>query len=372
MAESPLSKIKRNQVVTQHSHIATQSLVNQVTPTTPRKSPLAAKSGGPVMVNTPITDADIEALGGTVGLDVSKTTEKIIQKMSVAKFGELGDILATVQTEADALDPKKMQAGVSGWLKKHFTDLQQLMFKQLKTAEAAFLKLEEKMNEQVKTHQQWIKDFDGLYQENYQRYCQLTETIKQCEFWDSQMVSAIDHMPPIDPADPEAPMQQQMVEIAQARLNRLRIKMDMFRRLKIMTEANGPKINSQRESSYAIIMTLTDLAQQAIPMIKMEFALHLQTQDVQRSLGIIKGSRDLLDASVKKSADAAKQASIGASQALNTPMLQTETLDYIRNRMLETVTEVRKVVTDAQTKRETDARYFVESQKQYLQQLERK
>lgn len=325
------------------------------------------------MAQTVISDQDIEALGTDLPRGVTQTTDKIIQKMTVNRFGELGEILANVQLEVDKLNPDNFEPhGVIGWIQSKFTDLRKTLMLHFESAQEAFSQLESKMTQQITVHQEWIKDFDRLYVDNYEHYLSIVDTIKKSEGWERTLDTQIQNWPAIDPSDPDGPMKLQAKTEAEARLNRLRIKIDMFRRLKVITENNGPKIRSQQETSRTVIQTLNDTIVQAIPLIKMEFAMHLQSLDAMKSLSTVDQSRALANTSLQRSAESAKDAALHSAKTLNTAIISNDTLNLIRGKMLETITGVRQIQDQAQQQRLADAKAMSDSQAQYLTQLQQK
>jgi hypothetical protein len=87
------------------------------------KSPLASISA--LTTTKPVGSlgirmSDVESLGEKVSKEIGLTTDRIIEKMSVGNFDELGVILTSVQHEADKLNPAKYKrSGVIGWIRSN-------------------------------------------------------------------------------------------------------------------------------------------------------------------------------------------------------------------------------------------------------------
>lgn len=321
----------------------------------------------PLIVN----DSDIDKIGEDVSKRIGDTTQKIVSKMSVGKFEDLGAILTAVSLEAGKLDPTSIQkGGIVGWWQRNFTDIKAKLTMQLKTAEKVFSDLEQKIGGHITVHQEWVKDLELLYTENYQHYLRIVEEIAQAEALIQSVEQSIASWPTISPDDPEAAMKVQQKRDAESRLNRLRIKKDNLIRLKAMTETNSPKIRGQQETSRATISTLKDVITQTIPVIKMEFAMFLQTLDSQKSVELASNVRNLATKTLTSSADSAKMAAINSAKAMNTPVITTQTLEHIRTRMLETVNEVKLVEKQAEQQRVTDAQTIANGQKSLLTALQ--
>ena len=319
--------------------------------------------------NLIVSDADIDRIGESVSKDLGTTTQKIITKMSVGKFDELGAILTTISAEADKLDPASLQkGGMVGWFQNKFGDLKAQLTMRLNTAQQVFNGLEDKIGAHITVQTTWIQDMEGLYNENYAHYQKIVTEMQQVENLIKTCEGQIASWPEIDLNDPQAAMQVQIVRDAESKVHRLKLKLDTLLRLKTMTEINSPRIRQQQEASRTAVSTLKGIILN-IPVIMMEFALFKQTLDVQGSIRLTDSVRDLTEKSLIKGADGAKMAAIGSAKALNTPTISNETLQTLRNRMLETVVEVRQIETDSMTRCKNDALSLVEGQKTLLTAL---
>jgi uncharacterized protein YaaN involved in tellurite resistance len=373
---SPLSKLKAVSPAVsaeiQERDQLFDNAIRQQYSTPVNGSPLAnVPKQANIMPATLVQDTDIDKLGADLSRNVGQTTEKIMQKMGLVKFDELGQILASVTSEVNKLDPASLKkGGVLGWFQNKFTDIKQELTVRLKNADAVFDTLSEKISNHITVQNEWVRDLEALYNENYQRYNTINEVIKQGESWRTAMQAQIDSWPVVSPDDPDAGMKIQAKRDAEARLNRIQIKLDSFMRLKTLAESNAPKIKSQQETSRNTIMTLKDIIDQTIPMVKMEFTLYIQSLDAQKSIQIVNNAKSLANTTLIKSADTAKQAAVDAATALNSPVIATDTLNHIRNRMLETVKEVKQIEQTSRDKRDADATAIAAQQKQYLNALQ--
>lgn len=349
------------------------SMVNAVVnrPSSPLASPMAQSQSKNLAANAmPFKDQDIESLGSDVQQATMGVVKKITEKMTLANFGDLGEMLANVQLEADRLDPAAQTSGIGGWIKSKVFDIRKTMLKQLSTASQTFDKLAEKMASHVAIHETWVNDLETLYTENFEQYKRILDVIKRGEAWEASAIQALNNMPMVDPNDPEAPMKVQIRRDAEAMLNRLRQRIDNFRRLKVLTECNGPRIRSQQESSRTAARTLRDYSEQMIPIIQMEFAMFMQSQDVKKSGQITTNARNLAETSLKRSADSAKDSMIDAANQANTAMISNDTMTHMRARLLEAVTTVKSIETNAQQRRVDDASMMNQQQTEYLNQLQ--
>lgn len=316
-----------------------------------------------------VGDDDIDRIGENVSRDLGQTTQKIINKMAVGKFDELGSILTTISLEADKLDPASLQkGGVVGWFQNRFTDIKAQLTMRLNTAQQVFSGLEEKIGTHIATQQNWIQDMEGLYNENYNHYSKIVAEMREVNNLIKTCEEQVASWPEVDLSDPNAPMQVQQVRDAESRIHRLRLKLDGLLRLKTMTEINSPRIRQQQDASRTAVSTLKGVILN-IPVIMMEFAMFKQALDVQSSIRLTDSVRDLTEKSLTKGAEGAKMAAIGSAKALNTANISNQTLNTLRSRLLETVTEVRKVETDSIERCQTDAQELVEGQKTLLTAL---
>lgn len=344
--------------------------VSLLAPPRASKFPVALQQSQLASRELIVSDDDIDRIGENVSRDLGQTTQKIITKMSVGKFDELGAILTVIHLEADKLDPASLQrGGVVGWLQNKFTDLKGQLTMRLNTAQEVFSGLEDKISSHITVQQAWIQDMEGLYRENFNHYSKIVAEMAEVQNLVTHCESQIKAWPQVDLADPNAPMQVQMVRDAESKVHRLKLKLDNLLRLKTMTEINSPRIRQQQEASRTAVSTLKGIVLN-IPVIMMEFALFKQTLDVQSSIRLTDNVRDLTEKSLTKGAEGAKMAAIGSAKALNTPTISNETLQTLRSRLLETVTEVRKIEVDSMTRCQTDAKQLEEGQKTLLTALQ--
>ena len=328
-------------------------------------------SSSPVIgaLSTAVQMSDIDNLGQDVSRQIGATTDKIIKKMTVGNFDELGSILTAVQLEADKLSPASYQKkGLIRWFKNKFTDIKKELTLNFKTAEQVFDKLEKQISDHIAVHAEWIKDLDQLYNENYSRYQQLMKVMEMADAWEASIVKQLETWPEIDTNSPDAAMQVQAKRDVESLLNRLQSKKDYFLRLKTILENHSPRIRDQQETSRTTISTLKDVVEQAIPAIKSEFTLFLQSLDSQKSNEMITNLRGLVNTTLQKSADTAYDAAISSATNAVTPTFSTDTIKHIRNKMISTVTEVKRIQSEAEVRRKEDAQYIMDSQKEYLNQ----
>lgn len=332
--------------------------------------PVAAPQAPQMMQLKVISDADIDKIGESVSREIGQTTQKIIDKMAVGKFDELGAILTQISNEANKLDPASIQkGGIIGWLQNSFTDVKGKLMLRLNTAQQVFQGLEDKISNHIVVQSEWVVDLDNLYMENFAHYQKIVIEIAEVGKLKAYAEQQIASWPAIDMEHPEAAMQAQLLRDAQTKVNRLDMKADNLRRLKAMTEINSPKIRSQQDASRATISTLKDVITQTIPIIKMEFAMFLQTLDVQKSVSLTSEVRNLATKTLTQGAEGAKMAAIASAQAMNTPVITTQTLQTLRAKMLETVTEVNRVENAGRDQRSADAIELVQGQKSLLTAL---
>lgn len=351
--------------------------VTSRTPSVRNSSPLAkapaamVDTNPPRFVRLPFSEADIEKLGEDNSSSVAATTNKITEKFTVNNFDGLGDILTNVQIQADSLDMSEYtKTGILGKLRRGLTDIRKVLYKRMTSAKEAFDDLETKIANQIAKLSEWNKDLALLYQENYNNHMRLTKQIQQGVELEAHMKAAIERFPAITADDPDAFIKSQQLQEAQTLLNLLQQKVDTWRRLQIICESHGPNIQSKQMAGRNAIDTLKRLMNEMIPMVKMEFAMHLQTLEIQKTIRLVDATTELGNATLTQSADASRNAAIAAAKSANTPMISTQTLNHIRTRMLEAATGVNQIRQEAQAQREADAQQMKDSQAEYLKQLQ--
>lgn len=347
-------------------------------PATPRRtggSPLARPENqviGARQILMPVTDEAIEKLGADLPTRISTTVNNITSRVSTAQFADLGDLLAELTVNADKLDPNNYGKikGIRGWFRNAVVDVRKLMIKNLQSASESFGALENKMVEQIQIHKQWIKDLDTMYKENEQNYHAICRDIQTAEEWCDEMKRILANLPPIDPASDTAMMQANMIRKAEATLNRCSRKADTFRRTRVLVENIAPKILAQQEASDATIGTYQELITQSLPMVKLEFALHMQSLEVKRDAATQTSIKAMNEKAIITAADSAAEAIVASAENANAALISNDALNHTRNAILGAITQVRQIEQTAQARREDDARMMIDSQSKYLKDLQ--
>lgn len=380
--KSPLSGAKplANRTQTATPTMQPQTLQTQrdqlPTPvTTGRGSPFARSSNqivGAREIRLPVTDEAIEKLGADLPTRISTTVNSITSRVSTAQFADLGDLLAELTVNADKLDPNNYgkAKGVMGWFRNAVVDVRKLMIKNLQSASESFGALENKMVEQIQIHKQWIKDLDVMYKENEQNYHAICRDIATAETWMDEMKRVLANQPPIDPTSDTAMMQANMIRKAEATLNRCSRKADTFRRTRVLVENIAPKILAQQEASDATIGTYNELITQSLPMVKLEFALHMQALEVKRDAATQTSIKAMNEKAIITAADSAAEAIVSSAENANAALISNDALNHTRNAILGAITQVRQIEHTAQSRREDDARMMIDSQSKYLKDLQ--
>jgi uncharacterized protein YaaN involved in tellurite resistance len=354
----------------------TQSLaVQDITPRNQVSSPFSSNtpmvSTAMVQIKPIVTDEQVEGVTSHVSTEVTKTTERLINSMTLNRFGELGEMLVNFQVAADSLDISKVkEPGLVGWLKSKVIDVQKALRLRFETAKQAFDDFEKKATDQIALHREWIKNLELLYTDNFEEYQRVVEAMKTLEGWEHSLSSQVTNWPVIAATDPNGAMKLQAKSDAEGTLNRLQIQRDMMLRLKEICENNGVKIRVQQDTSRTVIQNLTTEVVQVLPLIKMQFVTYLQSSDVMAALGTFNAGTEMANTSLQKSSEATKQAALSSAKALNTPIIANTTLDSIRESMLNTISGVKQIQQAAQQQRIADAQSLADNQAKYLTQLQ--
>ena len=363
-ADSPLARAKQAEVVASK---AAASPLQRMQPGGTSSAPFDLAN----QFRLPVTADQLEELGRDGSKAAGVTTDKITAKFTTHSFGELGDILYKVQTQANALDTTDLtKSGIIGWIKRKGADVRAVLMKRMQTAQAAFDELEGKMVDQRTMLEVWEKDLEQLDKENYQNYLYLVDVLKKAEAARDAIHATIQGWPAIDPTEDQAFMKGQFLEEALAVLNDAQVKVDTLGRLIMLCENNSPDLKARIRHSETQRRTLTRMIEEVLPMVKREFVKFLQTLEMQKSIQLVDTAREMGDQALRLSADSSRDAALAAAKSANTPIVSTATIEHIRTRMLETVQGVQQIQSDAQKQREEDAVKMKEGRTAFLNQLQ--
>lgn len=353
-----------------------------VPPPVPAVSPMAAitaKMGTKSQQNLPaiqvysipINNDDISALGREVSDQASATTDKIIEKFKLNRFGELGDLMTELQVTSQLLDPDTiLKNGVAGWWQRKFTNVEALFQKNFATAESSFDKMVERGTKFIATLETWDQELDAMKLENYNSYVAIMGVINQGKQWAEQARHTIDNFPIIAGDDSEGPMKMQLRRDQESKLNRLLIKIDFFERLKQIRETTNVRISAQQEQSNNSVHMISEFITNVIRPLKFDFVLYMQNGDLDKSVQFYKAGRKFANDVLKKGVDATAKTVIDAAQAYNDPFYSNDTLAFLRNRMKDAQLTVKKIESDAEVRRREDAVKMQQDQAEYLAALQ--
>lgn len=371
---SPLDKLKTKQVP-----VATQPQVSPPTvPAVSSGSPLAKLAKpGPASTDLrkqfrlPISVNELEQMSSSVSSKISTTTDRITQKFTTSSFGELGDILYKVQTQASSLNADDLtKTGLIGWVRRKTTDVKAVLMKRFQSADAAFDELEGKMVNQRTVLEEWERDMETLYNENYQNYQDLCELLRKAEAAHAANAQALSNFPIIVAGDPEAFMKAQLLEEAKAEQTDISITCDTYRRQITICEHNAPDLRNRIRRSEMQRRSITRVINEVIPLVKLEFAKFLQSLETQKSIELVDSARDMGDQALRLSADSSHDAAIAAAKSANTPIVSTSTINHIRAKAISAITEVQRINDEGEQNRQTFIAEDKQSQAEYLKQLQ--
>lgn len=318
-----------------------------------------------------VTADQLEAMSASTSKQVGATTDRITQKFTTANFGELGDMLYKVQSQANNLSADDlMKSGVVGWIRRKTSDVKAVLTKRFQTAEKAFDELEGKMIDQRSILETWEKDMETLYDENYQNYLALRDMLVRAENAFAQNKITMDNFPVIAADDPDAFMKAQLLQEAQAEQTDISIACDTYRRQITMCEHNGPDLRSRIRQSEAQRKAITRVINEVIPLVKREFAKFLQTLEMQKTVTLVDSARAMGDQALKLSADSSRDTAIATAKSVNAPTISTSTIDHIRTRAIEALSAVQQIEQQAEQDRAAFAIKNKEDQANYLKQLQ--
>ncbi len=333
-------------------------------------NPLQRNAAEPAIRTTSaVTLKDVEDLGADIQTSMGATTDKIVASMKVSQAGDLGSLLVQVQSQAERLDPTKQFGGIFGWIRKRTVNIKSYLKQEFATTEKVFDELKTDISKRIAANDSWIKNLDQIFDENQTNYGRLVSLIAKGTAWAEAVKIQVDNYPVIDPMDPNAMMLAQDQRDLQSLYNRITQKVDTFKRMKMLAENNAPKIRTQQQTSYNTMTTLRDIMDFVIPTIKTEFALYLHSIETKSDQDLIANMKTMSQQTLIKSADAASTSAIDAAKNLNAPMVDNPTLDYLRQKIVDTVVAVKSIESESAKSREADALTMQSSTNQFIKQL---
>lgn len=346
--------------------------IQPVLPTSPLARP-AAPSATFAVPAVAYTVQDIDVVGKDTGLRSSALTDRVTKKMTLNRLGDLGQLLASTQLEVQNLDPGKIQkGGMFGWIQNRFIDLRKELITRFEHADGAFNQLSKGMMDHVAVLREWEKDDEEMYRENYEIFRSTVSDLGRIDMIVRNIQQALAAWPAPDPRDPEAMIKvQQKMEIEEL-LTRARIKQDNLLRLKQAAEMDGPNILAMKAASGKLIAKITSDVQDIIPRIKREIAKEIQRLDLRKATSAVNAFGSAANTILQKGAANTKESVLEANKAFQAPTISNETLDFMRNSLVEMTSGVHQIAIEAEKQRQDDAKSMEQKQQQLLQDLQSK
>ncbi len=303
-----------------------------------------------------ITYDMVEKIGSGVSEKSKILSENMISAVSVADMGNLGDLLVEFHSQANKLDLNKyVSGGFIGKLINGFRNIKETMIANLQSASESFRVMEVSINDNIKKTRDLVVSLDNLNNDNYKQYQSIEDVLTVT----NKYIKALE--PTLSQASGDMFGAQDVRSTYQALL----LKKDMFERLKVVSECNGPQIIARRDAARVRITMLDDMLNNLIPSLKLQYSLAISDIESKKSGDFINELRTLANKTLTSSAETGSAAQLGNAVLNNNATIETNTLLLIQNKLKETIAQVRNIEDTYQTKAK-EAQTALESNRQDL------
>jgi hypothetical protein len=314
----------------------------------------------------PISRVDVERLDINYSDKVLEISKKLTGGVVLRNFDAIGDILAETELVMGNIISNSGGKGISNWLKNRVFGARKLFVKQIHTVDSSLNLIQEKINSNIAKHEQWIKDCEEIFKENYSLYYTLINIINTYKDWIEKCNNTLQSLPPIDPDTIDAPMRAQRILDAKAFVRRLEQSMDYVTRMKVVIETNIPTIRNQQESSAKTIQTSKDILM-SFPIIQNQLTTYLHSLDIKSTNAANNQGKKLINSTILIASNSAKEATLEANKNANEAIIETNTITTIMQNGLDLLKDIKKIESESDALRKRDMAVITDARKIYLE-----
>lgn len=316
--------------------------------------------------------SSLDTYGERAIANVNSTTERLVKKFKMNSSGDLGNLVVALQTQADRLDPQKLEEaeahrGLVGWLKSKFVDVKQQLAKQYETADHAFDEIGTKIDDHINTQKQWLVDLTAMKEENFNCLSQLQELIINLHSMEEEVEAKRREVIPQE-GDDDYYLNLQLAEEYDSISNRIKVKIDHFTRMASICEASAVQLRTKEDTSRNAIQALQN-SKTGIPIIKSAFIQYMHAKQADESVNVTNNLNNLTNRTIKANADLSLQSGVKAAEAFHNPAITDETLSYVHDKMLETFESVHRIQQDFNATHEESVRRIEEGRAQFREAI---
>lgn len=341
----------------------------------PAKSPFnaVAKPSASIAVKMIYTVDDIDNVGKDADAKLSQLSQKVTQKMTLNRMGDIGDMLMSCQREVNNLSPANLiqSDSIFGRIKQHFIDIKVELTKRFQTADGAFKSLQAGMTKHIVQLHEWEKDDGEMYLENVARFQEVMASLTQIEAMLQQMRAQSAAWPVLDATDPEAMIKAQEKFRLDDLINRAAARRESLLRSKIKCELNAPELLAMQSASGKLVSKLKSNASDIIPELMREIAKQIQRINVQDALKGIKSFSDFANATLTNGAQATKDTVLAANQAFNDATITVNTITSMQNSVRDMVLGIQSISVEAEKRRIAEEATINANQASLLKDLQK-
>lgn len=293
------------------------------------------------VTNLPQISAKVRDFGADLSKEVGKVSDTISERFKVAQGGEFKDILQDMRATAESLNVKE-EKGFFASIKGFFVDRKREVESHFQTAKEQFDKIIVRVDHHVENQRQWIDALLVMRQENYSFYEKLNALIAELEN-DLDYLERVKAQLQTCPKDsPDAHTAVQQITELDSLLRRTRTRINDMSVLRGICDQNLVIINQKRDACSDSIDALKSV-KTTIPEIKKQFALYMAAQENADATELAVGLREQMNSTLKTSSDFNKKSTIEAREAAGKTSISVDTLKYMQDNILETVTTLQNL-----------------------------
>lgn len=353
--------------------------------TAPQISPVpTAGVPMPVPASTPFANAprsealprlsfsvdDIENLGRDNSQASNLLSDRITQKMTLNRMGELGEALSLASNTIRDRASGEIKSGVFGWFTNKTVAVRTELEKRFKTAEQVCDDILKAQSKHVQLMREWERDDTQLETENYERFKRYKADQAKLENWAQQVSAALAAWPQVDPSDPEAFMKNQQRQTIAELGTRLDVRRESLIKGAAECEINSVELAVMKDASIKLAAKITADITDVFPAIKRRLAKHIQALNLNSTGDSVSAFGTLANRVLRGNSQATKDAVLKANRLFQEATISNETILSMQNAVRETMQGMQQIAAEGAARRERDTKQIIETQQQLLRDIQ--
>lgn len=313
------------------------------------------------------TAIDVVNFGADAADTVTKFNDDILAEVKTSSLPGFETNVINVLTLAKGITiPSNQDAGgLFNKIKNTFINSREQLLSKFTNVSEQIDNVTDEMSKLTVTLRDRNVMLEGLYTHNMEEYDRLEMYIDQGEAIISEKQAEVAELKATLVADDL--QLAQVINDKASFINRLEKRVDSLKRIQLVAIQTAPFIRLIQDNNLLLIEKFGDLTTLTIPSWKKQFMLSLSLNDQRKGVAVANAIDDATNALMKMNSDLLKQNTVDVYQASQRSVVDIDTLQYVQNNLIETLSSVATITKEGQVARATAQKEIEAMKHKYLQ-----